>query len=114
MLDRHIIALATWLSRPVGFLATCFAVATGIGLGIALRFDDHWALLFNLFLSIGALLLAGIILVAGAKDTVAIQVKLDELIRAVDKADDRLIGVDQRSAEELDRLRAVTDAEHKA
>jgi low affinity Fe/Cu permease len=109
MLDSHIVTLATWLSKPVGFLATCFAVTAGIGLGIALGFNDHWALVFNLFLSIAALLLAGIILVAGAKDTVAIQVKLDELIRAVDKADDRLIGVDQRSAEELERLRAVTD-----
>ena len=114
MLDSHIVTLATWLSKPVGFLATCFMVAAGVGLGVVLGFDDHWALVFNLFLSIGALLLAGIILVAGAKDTIAIQVKLDELIRAVDKADDQLIGVDQRSAEELDRLRAVTDAKQEA
>lgn len=107
MIDRHITTLATWLAKPMGFLATCFTVTAGLTAGYLLSFNDHWALVFNLFLSIGALLMAAIILVAGAKDTCAIQVKLDELIRAVDKADDRLIGIDQRSAEELEQVRTV-------
>lgn len=109
MVDRHITGLATWLSKPIGFLSTCFAVTAGLTAGYLLSFNDHWALVFNLFLSIAALLMAGIILVAGAKDTCAIQVKLDELIRAVDKADDRLIGIDQRSSEELEQVRTVIE-----
>ena len=105
MLDRPITHLATWLSKPIGFLATCLTVSMGLGLGTVLSFNDHWALVFNLALSIAALLIAGLILVAGAKDTSAIQAKLDELLKAVDKADDRLIGIDQRSAEELEAVR---------
>lgn len=105
MVDRHITHLAVWLSKPTGFLATCFTVATGLAAGLALSFNDHWALVFNLFLSIAGLLMAGNILVAGAKDTSAIQVKLDELIRAIDKADNRLIGINQRSSEELQQVR---------
>lgn len=72
MLDRPIVGLAVWLSKPTGFLATCFTVAVGIGAGGLLSFNDHWALVFNLFLSIAAMLLAGVILVAGARDTAAI------------------------------------------
>jgi low affinity Fe/Cu permease len=105
MLDRPIISLAVWLSKPVGFLATCFTVAAGLGSGALLSFNDHWALVFNLFLSIAAMLLAGVILVAGARDTAAIQIKLDELIRAVADTDERLIGIEDRSAEELELLR---------
>jgi low affinity Fe/Cu permease len=115
MLDRPIIGLAVWLSKPVGFLVTCFTVAAGLGAGALLSFNDHWALVFNLFLSIAAMLLAGVILVAGARDTAAIQMKLDELIRAMESADDHLIGIEERSAEELELIRqgrsAASDAE---
>ncbi|WP_431311177.1 low affinity iron permease family protein [Methylobacterium nigriterrae] len=105
MLERPIAGLAVWLSKPVGFLATCFTIAVGLGAGAILSFNDHWALVFNLFLSIAAILLAGIILVAGAKDTAAIQIKLDELIRAVEHADDRLVGIEERSVEELELIK---------
>lgn len=111
MIDRPITRLATWLSKPIGFLATVASVAAGLSAGYFMAFSDHWALVYNMALSIVALLLAGIILVAGAKDTAAIQTKLDELIRAVDKADDRLIGIDQKSAEELEKLRVVVEEE---
>jgi low affinity Fe/Cu permease len=109
MLDRPIIGLAVWLSKPLGFLMTCFTVAAGLGAGALLSFNDHWALVFNLFLSIAAMLLAGVILVAGARDTAAIQMKLDELIRAVEHTDERLIGVEERSAEELELIRQDRD-----
>ena len=105
MLDRPIVGLALWLSKPLGFLATCFTVALGLGAGAILSFNDHWALVFNLFLSIAAMLLAGVILVAGARDTAAIQIKLDELIRVIEQADDRLVGIEERSGEELELIK---------
>lgn len=103
-MDKAIVGIAAWLSRPIGFLATVLTIAIGLGLGIALSFNDHWSLLFNLFLSIAALLIAGLILVAGAKDTAAIQAKLDELLKSIDEADDRLVGLEKRTAEEMIEL----------
>lgn len=94
--------------KPIGFLATCFTVALGLGLGVMLSFNDHWALVFNLVLSIAALLIAGLILVAGAKDMSALHAKLDELLRAVEQADNRLIGIEQLSAEELEEIKTQT------
>ncbi len=110
VIDRHVTSFAAWLSTPAGFLATLFVVAVGLGAGYVLSFDDRWLLVFNLALSIAAILFSGIILVAGAKDTAAIQIKLDGLIKAVDKADDRLIGIDHKSTEELEALREECEA----
>lgn len=53
------------------------------------------------------MLLAGVILVAGASNLAAIQLKLDSLIRAVDRADDILIGIEERTLEELDLAKAM-------
>ncbi|WP_092047483.1 low affinity iron permease family protein [Methylobacterium pseudosasicola] len=41
----------------------------------------------------------------GSRDTAAIQIKLDELLRAVENADDLLVGIEERSAEELELIR---------
>lgn len=106
MIDKPIVGLATWLSRPAGFLATCLVVAAGIGLGVALSWSEAFTLAFNLALSIAALVFAGVILVAGAKDTASLQAKLDNLISSIDKADNRLIGIERRDTEELERLRS--------
>ncbi|WP_279593505.1 low affinity iron permease family protein [Methylobacterium sp. J-030] len=38
-------------------------------------------------------------------DTAAIQMKLDELIRAAENADNHLVGIKERSAEELELIR---------
>jgi low affinity Fe/Cu permease len=105
-----IIQLATWLSKTDGFISTCAGIVVGLLVGAMLDFDDHWSLIFNLLLSIAALLIAGLILVAGAKDTASIQIKLDELIRAVEAADNRLIGLDQKSAEDVEAARAEVGA----
>ena len=88
--------LAAFLSRPIGFIWTTGSVVLGFAAGAILQFDDHWSISFNLFLSVAAYLMAGVILVAGARDTAAIQLKLDELIR-VSEANNDLIGVENKT-----------------
>lgn len=105
MLDRHISWIVLLLSRPSAFLITCFVVAAGGCAGVALSFNDRWALAFNLLISIAALLFSALILVAGAKDTAALQLKMDELLRVSEDADDRLIGLDKGSVRDVERAR---------
>lgn len=67
--------------------------------------NDHWTLVFNPLLPVTAMSLSGVILVADARDTAAIQPKRDELIRAIDHASDLLVGIEERGAKELELLR---------
>lgn len=107
MFEFYISGLVARLGRPAGFLAICVAAAFGLGMGFVLAFDERWALVFNIFLSLAALLLASLILVAGARDTAAIQIKLDELVRAVDAADNELIGIERQARQQVEEARAA-------
>jgi low affinity Fe/Cu permease len=48
------------------------------------------------------------------RDTIALQAKLDELIRATDKARNTFIGIDHKEADEVEQIRKeTTDADEK-
>ena len=109
--DRSITSLATWPSWPVRFLASSLALVGGIALSAILSFNGHWSLVFNLFLSIAALRLSGVVFVARAKDTSPIPAKRDGIIKAIDQADDWLMGIDPKLAQGIERKRIDAAAE---
>jgi divalent metal cation (Fe/Co/Zn/Cd) transporter len=57
--------LADFLSSWRGFVAVFLVLIAGIG--AALRFDENYMFGFNIFLSISAIVVSGVILVAGAQ-----------------------------------------------
>lgn len=98
-------AFANWLARPVGFAATLGTVVFAAAAGLPFHFSDEWLLAFNLYLSIAAIVIGGVILVAGRAESAALHAKLDTLIRAIDKANDDLIRAESKTDEEIERLR---------
>lgn len=89
---------ATFLSSARGFVATIAMMVVGHIAYAVTGFSDTTLLALNLALSDAAIVIAGIILVAGATDTKAIQTKLDEILRAIPQADDTLIGIERQGA----------------
>jgi hypothetical protein len=51
-----------------------------VGIGAALRLGENFMFGFNIFLSVSAIVIGGVILVAGARSEAALHVKLDYLI----------------------------------
>lgn len=66
---------------------------------------------FNLVLSVLAIVIAGIVLVSGARSEAALQVKLDYLI-ANSQASNRTIGLEHKGVAEIEAKR--TEVERKA
>lgn len=66
---------------------------------------DDLNLLFNLILSIVTLLVAMLLQKTQDRDTKAIHAKLDEIVRVIDKADDRLIGLEKLPVTEIERIK---------
>ena len=88
-----------------------FAMALGIIVvwavtGPLFHFSDTWQLVINTGTTIVTFLMVFLIQQTQNKDGLAIQLKLNELVAALDGASNRLISVEHLTAEELEILQA--------
>ena len=100
---------AKWASRTAGRPMT-FMVALAIILiwaitGPIFKFSDTWQLVINTGTTIITFLMVFLIQNTQNRDTEAIQIKLDELIRAVESAHNALLDLEELDDDELDDIR---------
>ena len=102
--------VAAWASRATGHpSATILAFAVIIVWGITgpvFHFSDTWQLVINTGTSIVTFLMVFLIQNSQNRDTEALQIKLDELIHAIDQADNSLLNLEELDEKELDEMRA--------
>ena len=89
-----------------------FVIATSIVVlwaftGPAFGFSDTWQLVINTGTTIVTFLMVFLIQNTQNRDTEAMQVKLDELIRAVGGAHNALLDLEELDQRELERIRAT-------
>jgi len=85
-------------------VAVIFIIAWAVS-GPLFKFSDTWQLVVNTVTSVITFLMVFIIQQSQNKDTMALQLKLNELIAANSKASNRLIDVEDLTDEELQRLK---------
>jgi low affinity Fe/Cu permease len=105
---------AKWTSRTAGHPAT-FAAAVLIILvwattGPIFEFSDTWQLAINTGTTIITFLMVFLIQNTQNRDGAAVQLKLDELIRAIEGAHNGLLDLEELSDEDLARIRASFEA----
>lgn len=115
MMDRIFTALATRIAAAAG-QPFSFAVALGIIViwgvsGPLFQYSDTWQLVINTGTTIITFLMVFLIQNSQNRDAAAMQAKLDELIRALDPAREQFIGIEHRSANEVERIRAALEEE---
>jgi low affinity Fe/Cu permease len=102
---RHI---ARWTAEavgsPVSFLLALLIVVTWAASGRWFHYSDTWQLVINTGTTIVTFLMVFLIQYAQNRDSKAIQLKLDELIKAAGGARNRMIDLDGLSDEELQKL----------
>jgi low affinity Fe/Cu permease len=86
------------------FLFLLGTTAVWLAIGPVFDFSANWLLVPSAVASIVALLLVVLLQYSQNRDTRAIQLKLDEVIRSVDAARTQLVGLEHRSDEELERI----------
>lgn len=91
--------------RPGMFVIACFVILIWIVTGPMFHFSDTWQLVINTGTTIITFLMVFVIQHAQNKDSVALQLKLNELIAASARASNRLVDIEDLSAEELETLK---------
>ena len=77
---------AAAMGHPLGFGLAIVTILVWALTGLLFQFSDTWQLVMNTFTSIVTFLMVFIIQNSQNRDSAAIQVNLDELIRAVEGA----------------------------
>ncbi len=95
-----------WCGRPTTFLLALGVILTWIVTGPIFSFSDTWQLVINTGTTIVTFLMVFLIQNTQNRDTVAIQLKLDELIRATRGAHNALLDLEELDENLLDEFRA--------
>jgi low affinity Fe/Cu permease len=86
------------------FIVAVLVVLAWVATGPVFNYSDTWQLVINTGTTIITFLMVFLIQKTQNKDSIAIQVKLNELIACNDKASNRLVDIEDISEEELRTL----------
>ncbi len=108
-LSRFFAEAAHWTSRQCGRPLT-FGLAVGVVVlwavtGPLFHFSDTWQLVINTGTTIVTFLMVFLIQNSQNRDSAALQVKIDELIRVTETARNRLIQLEESTDEEIDEIK---------
>ncbi len=92
------------IGSPWTFLTSIALVLVWLATGVLFDFSGDWLLIPATLTSVLAVILVCLLQYTQNRDTRAIQLKLDELIRSLTEARTRLVRLEERSDEELEQI----------
>jgi len=90
--------------KPIAFILACAIIVVWAVTGPIFRFSDTWQLVINTG-TIITFLMVFVIQQSQNKDTIALQIKLNELIASSQNASNRLIDVEDLTPQDLETLK---------
>jgi low affinity Fe/Cu permease len=99
-------ATSRMTGHPLAFGAAILLVLVWMATGPLFGFSDTWQLVINTGTTIATFLMVFLIQNTQNRDSAAVQLKLDELIRSVEGAHTALLDLEELDQEDLDRIRA--------
>jgi low affinity Fe/Cu permease len=105
--------IATWIAtaagQPITFIAAVLIIVIWGVSGPMFHFSDTWQLVVNTGTTIITFLMVFLIQNSQNRDGAAMQAKLDELLRAVDKAREQFIGIEHLTDQQIELVRTALE-----
>ena len=103
--------IAAFAGQPSAFITALALMVIWAVTGPFFHFSDTWQLVVNTATTIVTFLMVFLIQNSQNRDAAAMQAKLDEVIRALEGARNRFIGVEHRTDSEIQSIRAELERE---
>ncbi|HEU4961260.1 MAG TPA: low affinity iron permease family protein [Sphingomonas sp.] len=117
MFDRFFTRLAAMIAffagQPFAFILALTVIIVWAVTGPVFKFSDTWQLVVNTGTTIITFLMVFLIQNSQNRDAAAMQAKLDEMIRALDKGRNGFIGIEHRTDKEIEEIRSMIESECK-
>ena len=95
--------------HPLTFLLSCVVVITWAIASLIFHFGDAQQTVIGTSMTMGTFLMVFLVQNTQNRNSAAVQAKLDELIRALEPANNKFIGLEDRTIADVHELRQETD-----
>ena len=99
--------------QPMTFITAVVIIVVWAVTGPLFRYSDTWQLIINTGTTIVTFLMVFLIQNSQNRDAAAMQAKLDELLRAVDKAREQFIGIEHLTDQQIELVRTALERHAK-
>src|SRR6476659_5574471 len=100
--------------QPLTFITAVLIIVVWAVTGPLFGYSDTWQLIINTGTTIVTFLMVFLIQNSQNRDAAAMQAKLDELLRAVDKASEQIIGIEHLNEKQIELVRTALERKDKA
>lgn len=96
--------VSSLVGAPISFILAIIFIASWLATGPLFEFSDTWQLVINTLTTVITFLMVFLIQNTQNRDSKMLNIKIDELIKALKSADDKTLDLDDLSDDQLEDL----------
>ena len=104
-INRFLVWSARMAGKPAAFVFALIVLGIWMIIGFFLGFSEKWLLVINTVATINASLMVFIIQNTQYRESKALHLKIDELIRVNRETEQELIAIEEHEEEEIEKLK---------